>query len=146
MSWSQSVDQTLCFGWIDGIRKSIDKKSYCIRFTPRKPGGTWSAVNIKKVVELTKNGLMHPAGTVLFENRKVSETNSYSFKNENKNLPEQYEIEFKSNKKAWEFFTKQAQSYKRTTTLYIMSANQEETRMWSLRKTISECEKGNKIY
>jgi uncharacterized protein YdeI (YjbR/CyaY-like superfamily) len=146
MSWSQSVDQALCFGWIDGIRRSIDKESYCIRFTPRKPGSNWSEVNIKKIETLAKNGLMHPAGTIVFENRKVSETNSYSFENENKNLPEQYEIEFKSNKKAWEFFSKQAPSYKRTTIFYIMSAKQEETRMRRLRKTISESENGNKIY
>jgi len=146
MSWSQSVDQALCFGWIDGIRRSIDKESYCIRFTPRKTGSNWSAVNIRKIEELSKNGLMHPAGLVQFENRKMSETNSYSFENENKNLPEQYEIEFKSNNKAWDFFSKQAPSYKRTTIFYIMSAKQEETRMRRLRKTISESEKGNKIY
>jgi len=146
MSWSQSVDQALCFGWIDGIRRSIDNESYCIRFTPRRPGSIWSAVNIKKVEELTKNGLIHPSGTAIFVNRKVSETNLYSFENENKTLPEQFEKEFKSNKQAWEFFSRQAPSYKRTTIFYIMSAKQEETRMRRLRKTIIESEKGNKIY
>ena len=69
MSWSQSVDQALCFGWIDGIRRSIDKDSYCIRFTPRRPGSIWSAVNIKKIEELTKKGLMRPEGTAAYEGR-----------------------------------------------------------------------------
>ena len=146
MTWSQSVDQALCFGWIDGIRKSIDKESYCIRFTPRRPGSIWSAVNIKKIGELTKNGMMHPAGAEVFANRKISEANLYSFENENKNLPEQYEKEFKSNRQAWDFFSRQAPSYKRTTIFYIMSAKQEETRIRRLRKTITESEKGNKIY
>jgi uncharacterized protein YdeI (YjbR/CyaY-like superfamily) len=66
LTWSQSVDQALCFGWIDGIRKSIDNESYCIRFTPRKPSSNWSAINIKKVEELTKLGLMKPEGTKHF--------------------------------------------------------------------------------
>ncbi len=146
MSWSQSVDQALCFGWIDGIRRSIDKESYCIRFTPRRPGSIWSAVNIKKIEELTKKGLMHPTGTALFAKRKVSETNLYSFENEIKTLLKDYEIEFKANSEAWEFFSRQAPSYKRTIIHWIMSAKQEETRVRRLRKTISESEKGNKIY
>jgi uncharacterized protein YdeI (YjbR/CyaY-like superfamily) len=146
MTWSQSVDQALCYGWIDGIRRSIDNESYCIRFTPRRAGSIWSAVNIKKIGDLTKKGLMHPAGAEVFANRKISETNLYSFENENKTLSGKYESEFKSNKLAWEFFSKQAPSYKRTTIFYIMSAKQEETRIRRLRKTISESEKGNKIY
>jgi uncharacterized protein YdeI (YjbR/CyaY-like superfamily) len=146
MSWSQSVDQALCFGWIDGIRRSIDKESYCIRFTPRRPGSIWSAVNIKKFNELTKKGLMNEAGTTLFVNRKVSETTLYSFENEKRTLPENFEDEFKSDKQAWEFFSKQAPSYKKTAIFYIMSAKQEETRVRRLRKTITESGKGNKIY
>ena len=70
MSWSQFVDQAICFGWIDGVRKTIDKESYLIRFTPRKPTSIWSAVNIKKVEELTKQGLMQPKGLLAFEKRK----------------------------------------------------------------------------
>ena len=75
MTWTQSVDQALCFGWIDGVRKSIDSDSYQIRFTQRKPTSTWSAVNIQKIAELTKQGLMHPAGVASFENRKENKSN-----------------------------------------------------------------------
>jgi uncharacterized protein YdeI (YjbR/CyaY-like superfamily) len=146
MTWSQSVDQALCYGWIDGIRRSIDSESYSIRFTPRRPGSIWSAVNIKKIELLTTNGLMKKAGTTVFANRKVSKTNLYSFENEQKSLPEHFETEFRSNKQAWEFYSRQGASYKRTTVHYIMSAKQEETRLRRLRKTISESEKGNKIY
>jgi len=79
ITWSESVDQALCFGWIDGIRKSIDADSYMIRFTPRKPDSTWSAVNIKKVQELTEQGLMRPAGIKAFENRKEAKSGIYSY-------------------------------------------------------------------
>jgi uncharacterized protein YdeI (YjbR/CyaY-like superfamily) len=82
MTWSQSVDEALCFGWIDGVRKSIDKDSYQIRFTQRKPTSIWSAVNIKKIEELTKQGLMQPAGLVSFENRKENKSKIYSYENE----------------------------------------------------------------
>lgn len=146
MSWSQSVDQALCFGWIDGVRRSIDKDSYCIRFTPRRAGSIWSAVNIKKIEELTKNGLMYPAGTEIFASRKPANANLYSFENKPNELPEEFEKKFRANKKAWEFFSKLAPSYKRTTMFWIMAAKQEETRKRRLDKTIEESEKGKRIF
>jgi uncharacterized protein YdeI (YjbR/CyaY-like superfamily) len=146
MSWSQSVDQALCFGWIDGVRRSIDKDSYCIRFTPRRPGSVWSAVNIKKIEELTKNGLMDPAGTAAFAKRKPLKSNLYSFENKPNELPAEYEKKFRANKKAWDFFSNLAPSYKRTAMFWIMAAKQEETRKRRLDKTIEESEKGNRIY
>src|SRR6187549_476911 len=82
MTWSESVDQAICFGWIDGVRKSIDKDSYFIRFTPRKPTSIWSAINIKKVEELTKQGLMQPAGLASFEKRTEGKSRIYSFEQE----------------------------------------------------------------
>ncbi|MBD0331135.1 MAG: bacteriocin-protection protein, partial [Chitinophagaceae bacterium] len=107
ITWPQSVDQALCFGWIDGIRKSIDKDSYCIRFTPRNPKSNWSAVNIKKVAELTQKGLMHPAGIAAFEKREESRSAIYGYENEPIKLATKYEKQFKANKKAWRFYEAQ---------------------------------------
>jgi uncharacterized protein YdeI (YjbR/CyaY-like superfamily) len=104
MDWPQSVDEALCFGWIDGVRKSIDGESYCIRFTPRKATSIWSAVNIKKVTALTKLGLMQPAGLASFENRKENKSRIYSYEKEPLKLTGAYEKKFKANKKALDFF------------------------------------------
>ena len=82
ITWSESVDQAICFGWIDGVRKSIDEESYCIRFTPRKPTSIWSAINIKKVEELADKGLMHPSGIEAFKKRKENKSRIYSYEKE----------------------------------------------------------------
>jgi uncharacterized protein YdeI (YjbR/CyaY-like superfamily) len=146
MTWSQSVDQALCFGWIDGIRRSIDKESYCIRFTPRRPGSIWSAVNLKKIEELTKKGLMHTSGTAVHTSRKPLKSNLYSFENKPTELPEDFEKKFRANKKAWDYFSGQAPSYKKTAMFWIMAAKQEATRLRRLRKIISESEKGSRLF
>ena len=114
MTWSESVDQALRFGWIDGIRKSIDKESYQIRFTPRKSTSIWSAVNIKKIEELTEKGLMFPAGIAAFEKRKEHKSKIYSHENNPKEFSEEFLKLFKANKKAWQYFEKLAPSYKKT--------------------------------
>ncbi len=141
ITWPQSVDEALCFGWIDSVRKSIDKESYCIRFTPRKPTSIWSAINIKKVEELTKQGLMQPAGIDAFKKLKEEKSKIYSFENEAKELTEDFETKFKANKKAWDFFSTQAPSYKKMIVHWIMSAKQEETKLTRLNKAITESEK-----
>lgn len=146
MTWSQSVDEALCFGWIDGIRRSIDEKRYCIRFTPRKSSSIWSKVNIRKVEELKEKGLMRLPGLEIFNNRKDSKSEIYSFENVPAKLSDNFESIFKANKPAWEFFNKQAPSYQKTTMHWIMSAKQEETKVRRLKKTISESEKHNRIY
>ncbi|HEX2395089.1 MAG TPA: hypothetical protein VHI78_07065, partial [Bacteroidales bacterium] len=87
MTWSESVDQALCFGWIDGIRRSIDEESYCIRFTPRNPNSIWSSINIKKIEYLTMKGLMKPEGIEVFKKRKQEKSGIYSFENRPKHLP-----------------------------------------------------------
>ena len=138
MTWSQSVDQALCFGWIDGVRNSIDKESYCIRFTPRKSSSIWSAINIKKVEELTKAGLMKPAGQNAYSLRTENKSNIYSYEKEIVSLEEKYEKQFKRDKIAWDFFMKQAPSYKKVMFHWIMSAKQEKTRLSRLEKTITE--------
>lgn len=145
MTWSQSVDEALCFGWIDGVRKSIDKKSYCIRFTPRREASTWSAVNIAKVEELTRQGLMRPAGVEAFEHRKDDKSRVYSFESETKTLASRLERRFKANMKAWKFFTAQAPSYRKVILHWIMSAKQETTRLRRIDKAITESEKGKRI-
>lgn len=145
MTWPESVDQALCFGWIDGVRRSIDEESYSIRFTPRKPTSIWSAVNIKKMEELTKSGLMTEAEQRAFELRKEHKSAIYSHENETATLSPVFEKQFKANKKAWEFFNSQAPSYKKVILHWIMSAKQENTRVLRLEKTIKESESGKRM-
>jgi uncharacterized protein YdeI (YjbR/CyaY-like superfamily) len=144
ITWPQSVDEALCFGWIDGVRKSLDPESYTIRFTPRKATSIWSAVNIKKVAELTEKGLMLPAGLAAYAKRKEERSAIYSFENEAMELKPEYEQQFKANKKAWEFFQKQAPWYKKTSVHRIMTAKQEKTQLSRLETLIRVSEKGER--
>jgi len=137
MSWSESVDQALCFGWIDGVRRSIDEESYSIRFTPRKKSSIWSSINIKKIEELTKAGLMKEAGIKAFELRSEEKSRIYSHEKEPSVFDPEFEKKFKANKPAWKFFNKQAPSYKKVMTHWIMTAKQEKTRLSRLEKTIN---------
>jgi uncharacterized protein YdeI (YjbR/CyaY-like superfamily) len=136
ITWSQSVDQALCFGWIDGVRKSINEESYCIRFTPRRKNSIWSAINIKKVEELTKAGLMKPEGEKSFSYKKDDKSKIYSHEKEASILNPDYENKFKDHKKAWDFFNKQSPSYQKITIHWIMGAKQEKTRQSRLEKII----------
>jgi uncharacterized protein YdeI (YjbR/CyaY-like superfamily) len=145
MSWSQSVDQALCYGWIDGVRKSIDKESYCIRFTPRRKTSNWSAINIKKIEELTKAGLMKPAGIKAFSYREENKSGIYSYENDTIILDSNYEKQFRENKIAWKFFIKQAPSYRKAVMRWIMSAVQEKTRQSRLEKTIKKSEQQKRV-
>lgn len=145
ITWSQSVDQALCFGWIDGVRKSIDEESYCIRFTPRRNNSIWSAINIKKVEELTKAGLMKPEGEKAFSFRTEDKSQIYSHEKEPAILDTRYEKQFKQHKKAWDFFSKQTPSYKKVMIHWIMSAKQEKTRQTRLEKTIQESEQQKRV-
>jgi uncharacterized protein YdeI (YjbR/CyaY-like superfamily) len=144
ITWPESVDEALCFGWIDGVRKSIDETSYKIRFTPRRPGSIWSAVNVKRVQELTKLGLMHAAGLKAFEKREQKKTGLYSYENRPAEFPDEYEKHFRENKKAWEFFQAQSPSYRRTCIWWVVSAKQEQTRQKRLATLIADSEKGDK--
>ncbi len=137
LTWSQSVDQALCFGWIDGIRRSIDKESYSIRFTPRRSTSIWSTININKVKALTKAGLMMAEGKKVFELRKENRSGIYSHEKEPNDLAPNYKKQFKLNKEAWDFFTAQAPSYKKVIIHWIMSAKQEKTKITRLQKAIN---------
>jgi uncharacterized protein YdeI (YjbR/CyaY-like superfamily) len=136
ITWPESVDQALCFGWIDGLRKRIDDVSYTIRFTPRKPTSTWSAVNIQRVEELTQQGLMQPAGLKAFEARKENKSGIYSYEQRSATLPVEYEKVLKKNKAAWTFFQAQPASYRKTAMWWIVSAKQEATRLKRLDQLI----------
>ena len=145
ITWPESVDQALCFGWIDGIRGSINENSYSIRFTPRNPKNTWSAVNIKKAEQLKKSGLMMPAGLAAYKKREEKNSGIYSFEQKIIILDSKYENIFKKNKIAWKNFQLQPPYYKRTVTHWVMSAKQEETRLRRLKTLIDDSENGLKI-
>jgi uncharacterized protein YdeI (YjbR/CyaY-like superfamily) len=140
LTWSQSVDVALCYGWIDGVRPTGDDESYVIRFTPRRPRSGWSAVNLKKVEELTKAGLMRPAGLAAYEARDKSKA-GYSVKGRPDNFPPAYERLFKRNKKGWQYFKSLSPSWQRNTIHYVTSAKQEETRLRRLETLIADCAK-----
>jgi uncharacterized protein YdeI (YjbR/CyaY-like superfamily) len=143
ITYSESVDQALCFGWIDGLRHPIDDVSYKIRFTPRKPRSIWSTININKVAGLTRNGLMQPAGVKAFEARTEDRSEIYSFEKKRKqHLDPTFQKKLKANKKALAFFASQIPSYRRTVTHWIMSAKQQETRERRLAQLIADSEKG----
>jgi len=145
MTWSQSVDEALCFGWIDGVRRSVDKESYCIRFTPRRATSRWSLVNIKKVEELSKQGLMQPAGLEIFKLRKKENSGIASYENGARPLEKDLENKFKANKIAWDYFSSQAPYYQKAIIHWIMTAKQEKTKMARLNKTINESERQKRI-
>jgi len=136
MTWSQSVDQALCFGWIDGIRKSINDESYSIRFTPRKKNSIWSAVNIRKMEELSKSGLMTEFGLQAFSHKKDEKSKMYSYEIGQVELPESYLNIFKKNTDAWIFFEKQPTHYKKNTYKWIMTAQLDKTKLSRLEKAI----------
>ena len=145
MSWSDAVDEALCFGWIDSTRRSVDEISYCNRFTPRKKTSNWSAINIAKVETLTKAGKMMPAGVEAFKHRRDEKSKVYSFESDTKVLSPVLEKEFKKHKSARDFFLKQAPSYSKMVVHWIMSAKKEETRFGRLEKLIKHCEEGKRV-
>lgn len=142
LTWSQSVDEALCFGWIDGVRTSIDKDSYQIRFTPRKPNSIWSAVNIRKIEALIGSGLMQPAGLASFENRNQKRAKLYTHENDIIPFAPDLEKQFKANKAAWKYFQALAPSYRKLSHNWVMSAKQEATRVKRMQQLIADSEAG----
>jgi uncharacterized protein YdeI (YjbR/CyaY-like superfamily) len=145
ITWPQSVDEALCFGWIDGIRRSIDKDSYCIRFTPRRRNSSWSVVNIKKMEELKQAGLMKPSGLAVFENRNPAKAGLYAYEKEKVKFSPDYEQKFKASKKAWAYFQTLPPSYQRPVTNWVMSAKQVSTQLRRLERLIATCDAGRRI-
>lgn len=145
ITWPESVDEALCFGWIDGIRKSIDDLRYTSRFTPRKRGSVWSAVNIKRAQELSDKGLMKPAGMTAFNARKENRSGIYSYEQRSDKLAAPYEERLRRDKAACNFFYAQPPSYRKAIGWWVVSAKQEATRLKRLEKLIKQSAIGKRL-
>ena len=145
LTWQESVDEALCFGWIDGVRKSVDADSYVNRFTPRKPGSTWSVVNTRRVEQLIREGRMHPAGLAAFNARDPKKSLSTFEQRRNATLDAAAEAHFRRNAAAWRFFESQPPGYRRIAIFYVISAKKEETRRRRLETLIETCAAGRRL-
>jgi uncharacterized protein YdeI (YjbR/CyaY-like superfamily) len=144
LTWSEAVDQALCFGWIDGRVNRIDDERHMQRFTPRRPGSNWSKVNVEKVAELKEAGRMRPAGLAAFERRDGDRTGVYSFERDAELAPE-YEARLRANRAAAEYFDSRPPWYRRTAIHLVMSAKREETRLRRLDRLIEDSAHGRDI-
>lgn len=129
ITWPESIDQALCYGWIDGIRRKVDDSIYTVRFTPRKRGSLWSPVNIRRAKALIAGGQMRPPGLAAFKQRAEYKSGTYSYEHRDVNLPDPYEKLLKKNKAAWTFFQAQSPSYRKQVFWYVVSAKTEATRL-----------------
>ena len=147
ISWPESVDEALCFGWIDGVRRSVDAESYSIRFTPRRPRSIWSNVNTKRVAELIEQGRMQARGLEAFKARDPKRSGIYAFEQRQKDqqLEPALEAKIRKNKKAWTFFQAQPPGYRRLMSVYVMSAKKEETRLRRLARLIDDSAAGRRV-
>jgi uncharacterized protein YdeI (YjbR/CyaY-like superfamily) len=146
VTWPESVDEALCVGWIDGVRRRIDDDSYLIRFTPRKAGSTWSVVNIARVAELTAEGRMQPAGLAAFERRHPDRSGTYAYEQRvaAELSPDQL-VEFRATPGAWEFFETQPPAYRRTAVWWVVSAKRPETRARRLAQLVVDSAAGRRL-
>jgi uncharacterized protein YdeI (YjbR/CyaY-like superfamily) len=146
ITWPESVDQALCFGWIDGVRRRLDEVSYTIRFTPRRAGSNWSAINIRRVEALQTEGLMHPAGLTAFAKRSDDKSRIYFYEQRHTaTLDPAHQMKLEANRKAWGFFQAQPPGYQRHMAFWVVSAKMEETRVKRLQRLIDESAKGRRV-
>lgn len=145
ITWPESVDQALCFGWIDGIRRSYDEESYTVRFTPRKPSSTWSAINIVKMEGLLAQGLVAPTGIAAFEKRQEHNSRIYSYEQEDVSLRKDFLKLFQADKEAWNYFSSRGAYYKKRAIHHIMSAKQEKTQKSRFEKVLQASREGKQI-
>jgi uncharacterized protein YdeI (YjbR/CyaY-like superfamily) len=145
ITWPQSVDEALCFGWIDGVRKRIDEISYKIRFTPRRQTSIWSAVNIKRATELNDQRLMQPAGLKAFAARQENRSGIYAYEQRSSELPEQYAKQLKKNVTAWKFYQAQPPGYRKLVNWWVVSAKREETRLKRLGELIDDSQNKRRL-
>jgi uncharacterized protein YdeI (YjbR/CyaY-like superfamily) len=143
ITYHEALDEALCFGWIDGVRKSIDARRYTIRFTPRKPKSYWSAVNVHRALALQSQGRMAPAGVRAFEARDAQAARRYSFESRPRELPASLARRFRASKVAWTFFRAQAPHYQRAAIWWVISARKEETRVRRLDALMDHSAKGH---
>jgi uncharacterized protein YdeI (YjbR/CyaY-like superfamily) len=145
VTYPESVDEALCFGWIDGIRKGIDETSYTNRFTPRKRGSVWSTINVRRAQALGRQGRLHAAGRAVFQARRRDRTGIYSYENLPDQLAEPYASMLRKNRAAWDFFQSRPPGYRRTAAWWVMSAKREETRLKRLSTLIGDSASGRTI-
>jgi uncharacterized protein YdeI (YjbR/CyaY-like superfamily) len=145
ITWQESVDEALSVGWIDGIRKRIDEERYKIRFTPRRPGSIWSAINIARVAVLKKEGRMRPAGLEAFSKKRENKSGIYSYEQRPAALPEPYRSALAAHPRAAGFFEAQPPSYRKLVTWWVVSAKKEETRQSRLDKLVAACDAGKRL-
>lgn len=146
ITWPQSVDEALCYGWIDGVRRSLGPESYTIRFTPRRPRSVWSSINIARVKVLTKAGRMAPAGVAAYERRSRDRSAIYAYEQRDQARLTAAEIRlFKANAPAFAYFEKLAPSYRHKALYWVTSARKPETRASRLERLMTMCAAGRKI-
>lgn len=145
LTWPESVEEALCFGWIDGVRHKLDDDRYTIRFTPRKPTSIWSRKNLATMERLLAERRVAPLGRRTYESRDKNKTNRYSFERDSTSFTPQQELAFRKNAKAWKFWEAQVPSYRKPATWWVVSAKQEATREKRLRTLINCSTKGLKI-
>lgn len=145
LTWNESVDEALRFGWIDGIRRSIDDSAYTIRFTPRRPGSIWSDKNIRRMDELIEAGVVAPAGLAAYERRREDRSRRYSFEQGQVSFPPELEQELRADRKAWAFWESQPPGYRKIATWWVISAKREATRRRRLETLIADCRAGRRI-
>lgn len=145
ITYNEALEEVLCFGWIDGISRGIDEEKYCQRYTPRRKGSIWSAVNINKAEELIKNGKMHSSGLNVYKNRDPKKAGLYSFEQKEIKFPTALMKMLKANKKAWQYFSQMPPGYRKTSTWWVISAKQEETRHRRMKTLIADSEAGRRI-
>ena len=146
ITWPEAVDEALCFGWIDSVRQSIDDESYMNRFTPRKPDSNWSAVNVRRVGELTKQRRMRAPGLKAFRERREDKTATYSYEQRHSvELPAAFEKRFRAKEEAWSWFQAQPDGYRATSRYWVMSAKKPETRERRLATLIEDSAKGRRV-
>lgn len=146
MTWPESVDEALCVGWIDGVRRRIDDTRYCIRFTPRRPGSIWSAVNIAKVAALRAAGRMTPAGEAAFAARREDRSGVYAFERDQPaELDAAESAAFRAQAAAWRFFEAQPPGYRRVVLHWVVSAKRADTRARRLAALVEACGRGERL-
>ena len=145
ITWQEAVDEALCFGWIDGIRKRVDDDSYTNRFTPRRRGSNWSAVNTRRALELIKQGRMRAAGKAAFDVRDAAKTEAIARVRDAARLGEAYEAQFQANRAAWEFFSTQPPGYRRMAVRFVMTAKRHETQAKRLATLIQISASGRRL-
>jgi uncharacterized protein YdeI (YjbR/CyaY-like superfamily) len=145
VTYAQALDEALCYGWIDGVRRGVDDVSFSVRFTPRRPRSTWSRVNVAHVQRLTREGRMAKPGLEAFKAREEARTGLYSFERAAMKLPPAYLKRLRADPAAWAHFQREAPWYRRTCTYFVMSAKREETRLRRLGLLIAYSRQGKRI-